>query len=725
MDHSAIVSLVENLLVVLALGVAYDVAGPSITQPSLRQRLLAGAIVGTATIGVMTIPWRFAPGIFFDGRSVVLSLCGLFFGAVPTAVATAMAAVYRAALGGDGVVTGIATVVVAGLVGTLWRAYRPLGKQPAGPLELVVLALVVHVGVLLCFFAMPLPVALDSIRKVGLLFATLFPAVTVLLGMLLEHKGERARAAARLLESEARFRRLAENAADLIYRYRLKPTPGFEYVSPSAHRMTGFTPEDHYANPGLGLELVHPEDRPMLEAMMASGQISSDPLRLRWVRRDGSIMWTEQRNVPVYDEHGALVAIEGVARDVSARVEAERSRASMQSQLQHAQKMEAVGRLAGGVAHDFNNMLSVILAGAELAREELGADHPAATDLDDVLDAARRSAALTRQLLTFSRVDAEEQVRFDVNQAVRDSHKMLARMIGEDIEIVLDLEDDPWSVRMDPAHLDQVLANLAVNARDAIEGHGRVSVKTRNVRLKDVLDATGARHDGDYVELEFADSGVGMDPETLARVFEPFFTTKGPGKGTGLGLSTLYGIVRRCGGLVSVHSEVGQGTRFVLCLPRDARDDEKAQTAGVGTDRGGVERVLIVEDEAGLCRTTTRMLTRLGYSVRACTSPLAAVEIIRDETLDLVLSDLVMPEMSGLHLRDAVSSLSRGPRFLFMSGYAQQVIEERGLDGASLPIVKKPFSSQVLAAAVRTALDRGPDPTDRRARAVADVPATC
>ena len=343
-----------------------------------------------------------------------------------------------------------------------------------------------------------------------------------------------------LAESEARFRRIAEQAPDVIYRLRLVPPDGFEYdyVSPMLETLTGYTPEEFYENPLLSLEMLHPEDRDVLDSL-------ADPATYRVIAKDGSIRWFERRNTIVPGPDGTPAFVEGIARDITQAKE-------LEQQLRQAQKLEAIGQLAGGIAHDFNNMLTAIGGYTELALEQIG-DGPGAHELRHAARAAEQAAALTQQLLAFGRRREPTVVALDVNRVVRSVEPMLRRVIEEHVVLDLELAPELPSVRADDSQLHQVLLNLVVNARDAMPGGGTVLVRTRGL--------------GRHVLLEVVDEGVGMDAATAARALDPFFTTKEAGRGTGLGLAIVQGIVEQLGGSLTLESSPGTGTAARIVLP--------------------------------------------------------------------------------------------------------------------------------------------------------------
>ena len=389
--------------------------------------------------------------------------------------------------------------------------------------------------------------------------------------------------------------------------------------------------------------------------------------------------------------------------------QSERERRTLQDQLNQAQKMEFVGRLAGGVAHDYNNMLGVILGFTEMALAKVEPSDPLHADLLQILKAARRSADLTRQLLAFARKQTIAPRLLDLNATVESMLKMLRRLIGEDIDLAWLPASDLGLVKMDPAQVDQVLANLCVNARDAIAGIGKVTIETHNIAIDRAycashLDAVP----GDYVLLAVSDDGCGMPPETLAKIFEPFYTTKEVGQGTGLGLATVYGIVRQNGGFINVYSEPGKGSVFKIYLPRQPGEREGARQEKLDeVPRGRGELVLLVEDEAAMLRMGQMMLERLDYRVLAANRPSQAIRVAEQHAagIDLLITDVVMPDMRGHELARQLQTMNPKIKVMYMSGYTANAIAHRGELEPGMHFLQKPFSMMDLAAQVRSVLD--------------------
>lgn len=383
-------------------------------------------------------------------------------------------------------------------------------------------------------------------------------------------------------------------------------------------------------------------------------------------------------------------------------------REDLEKQLLQAQKMEAVGRLAGGVAHDFNNLLTVILGHNEMLGEQLQEQPDELESIAEIRHAAERASSLTQQLLAFSRQQVAMVRTVDLNHAVRHTEKMLRRLIGEDIELALDLKAESPFVTTDPSHIDQILLNLAVNARDAMPDGGALTIETATVELDaDYAASHAGVTAGTHVMLAVADTGMGMSETTKARIFEPFFTTKEQGKGTGLGLSIVYGIVKQSGGEILVYSEIGQGTVFKILFPTSGAASEPALRATSHTPaRPGGQTILLVEDDAQVRNLAKAMLQQKGYRVLACASASDAQALIagNQADVDLLITDIVMPKMRGTELAARVEKMAPQIRVLYMSGYTEGGVVNRGLLRADMPFLPKPFTSAALCAKVEEAL---------------------
>ncbi len=516
----------------------------------------------------------------------------------------------------------------------------------------------------------------------------------------------RKRAEDALRQSEASFRSLAENAFEGIV---IIAVDGRQiYANGRAAEILGCTTEQLV---GTTLQdWVVPEECPLAHQRvadrLAGAQVpAQNEMHVR--RKDGTVLLIEAlaSRLNWHGQNCDLVFF----RDITERRKADAARALMEAQLQQSRKLEAIGQLAGGVAHDFNNKLQVIMGCAELIAKGMPESHPLWVDLEDIRQAAKQSADMTRQLLAFSRRQAIAPKALDMNVAISGSLKMLGRLIGENITLTFLPQPDLGQVFMDPTQLDQILANLSVNARDAIAGTGQITIRATNATLSedDCRDRPDFVAPGDYAVLTFQDDGAGMSPEVQARIFEPFFTTKPLGQGTGLGLATVYGIVKQNHGAITLDSAPGKGTAFTMYLPRLADPGPAAEAAVVEAMPTGTETVLLVEDEEPVLNFARRVLTGRGYTVLAAATPTAALALGAQHPtpIHLLLTDVVMPEMNGRELARRMREPLPGIRVLFMSGYSTDVMKVHGPLPPEVRLLQKPFSVAVLAQAVRAALD--------------------
>jgi PAS domain S-box-containing protein len=450
------------------------------------------------------------------------------------------------------------------------------------------------------------------------------------------------------------------------------------------------------------IDLLAEDDRAAFRAALAAG-LENRPFELEGRLRgaDGVLIAYQWTGAPLTDEHGHASGLTGVGRDVTERKRAEDILRQRESEMRQLQKIEAIGRLAGGVAHDFNNVLTVVIGRCQLMLSRYQPDDPAYQDLDQIESTAQRAAGLTRQLLAFSRNQASARQPLDLNATVTSVSDMLARLIGENIELTLELDPTLDLVMADPGQIEQVIVNFAVNARDAMPSGGRLTIATRNVMLNAAfVDAHPAASAGPHVLFEVRDSGAGMDVATLQRAFEPFFTTKAPGKGCGLGLSTVYGIVKQHEGYTAVESEPGHGATFRVYLPRiEAPVEAPRGDNGRGPLPGGEETILLVEDEEAVRGLVREILSRLGYRVLVASDGIEALTLSQrfPETIHLLLTDVIMPGMDGRELAERMMVARPDTRILFMSGYAEPPIPDDVL-------LQKPVTPDALARKVAEVL---------------------
>ncbi|MFP4434505.1 MAG: PAS domain S-box protein [Phycisphaerae bacterium] len=516
---------------------------------------------------------------------------------------------------------------------------------------------------------------------------------------------ERKEAEEALTESERRFQRMLGVVPDMISIH----SPEMDILYSNWHGFAAVPEDNRLVNTKCyktyrGLDGLCPGCRAVTVLE------SREPIHEEAELPDGT--WVDLRVIPLLDKDNNVEMFMEWVRDITEQKQAEKERQRLGAQLTQSQKMESVGRLAGGVAHDFNNMLSVILGHSQMMLAHVPYNSPLRGDLDQIQKAAERSANLTRQLLAFARKQTVAPKVLDLNETIASMLRMLERLIGEDVDLLWKPGGRLAPVRIDPGQVDQMLANLTVNARDAI-GHanGKITIETANICFDDAYCAAHAGFlPGDYVMLAVSDDGCGMDEETRANIFEPFFTTKGVGEGTGLGLATVYGIVKQNGGFANVYSEPGNGTTFRIYLPAiEAGSSYKTKASrSDAAPMGGHETILVVEDEAAILSLARAMLERLGYTVLTASVPGEALRVMReyDCKMHLLITDVVMPEMNGRTLSEELQSLCPDLKTLFMSGYTANVIAHHSVLDEGVDFIQKPFSPNELCRKVREVLDK-------------------
>jgi two-component system cell cycle sensor histidine kinase/response regulator CckA len=512
--------------------------------------------------------------------------------------------------------------------------------------------------------------------------------------------GIKGKQAERILhESEERFRQLAENINEVFW--LTDPTrKEFLYVSPAYESIWGRTCKSLFERPDSFFDAIHPDDRSrVLDTFRAANGVSYE-LEYRIVRPDGAVRWIRDRAFPVCDSAGGTMRIAGVAEEVT-------EKRQLEMQLRQSQKMQAIGRLAGGVVHDFNNLLSVIFGHSALLATASPSQERLRDSLAEINRAAERAAGLTRQLLTFSRQQVVESRILNLETVLAESQNLLRRLIGEDIRLKMLFLPCLSRVRVDAGQIGQVLMNLALNARDAMPKGGQLTIETSEMDFDSIFaDAQPEMRPGRYVMLSVSDTGCGMTPEVQARVFEAFFSTKNDS--TGLGLSVVEGIVKQSGGYVTVTSQPGKGTTFRIYFPAVAGAIEKSPQKPPSNPVRGSETILLVEDEDPVREVTALLLESLGYQVLHVCSAEEALDLVEANTakIDLLLTDVVMTGMGGRELAEALCTRSPGLKVLFQSGYTDDMVLRYGILHSEVAFLQKPFTIDTLAKRIREILDR-------------------
>jgi two-component system cell cycle sensor histidine kinase/response regulator CckA len=497
-----------------------------------------------------------------------------------------------------------------------------------------------------------------------------------------------------LVAQEELFTLIGENAADMIAVVNVQGER--LYNSPSYEKLLGYTPAD--LEKTSAYEQIHPDDKPAVKAAAEEAKKTGIGRRVEYRIRHKSGEWRvlESTASAVRNAQGAVEKLIIVNRDIT-------ERRQLEQQLLLSQRLEAVGKLSGGIAHDFNNILGVIIGYSEALQETIGVDDPMREAVDEIEKAGQRAAALTQQLLAFSRKQVLEPKILDLNSIVADVEKMLCRLIGADVDLEIIPDPTIGKVKADRGQIEQVILNLAVNARDAMLQGGRLKIKTCNADL-DANDTRRKRYvvPGHYVMLEVSDTGMGMSAEVQSHIFEPFYTTKEQGKGTGLGLATVYGVIKQSGGYIWLESEIGKGSTFQVYLPRAEGVEEETARIEPSFKSHGPGTILVAEDEPSLRRLTCNTLKESGYRVLEAEDGARAIEIAAqfDKDIDLLLTDVVMRGMNGRELAEQMTSAHPGMKVLYMSGYTDGAVATHGVLESGIVILRKPFSRKQLQQSV-------------------------
>jgi len=513
---------------------------------------------------------------------------------------------------------------------------------------------------------------------------------------------DRIRGEEALRASELKYRIVAENTYS--WEFWRSPEGAFRFLSSSCRRVTGHESAEFLKDPGLKRRIIHPDDLPSYEAHQENVEMRREAgsLEFRILHADGTYRWIAHDCQPVFADDGAYLGVRGSNRDVTGQKQ-------LEEQLRQSQKMEAIGQLAGGVAHDFNNILTGIMGYAQILQTRMEKDSPLRGFVDQILGASERASNLTQSLLLFSRRQEAKLQPVNLNALIRNMEKFLKRIIGEDIELKTSLSEETITLHADSGMIEQVIMNLIVNARDAIRAGGVLSIETDLIDIdEEFVRLHGYGAPGRYALMSVTDTGIGMDGKTRERLFEPFFTTKEAGKGTGLGLSIVYGIVKRHNGYINVYSEPGQGATFRLFFPCAEAGIEQASPKTPVDPPRGVEAILVVDDDPVTRQLLELYLTSLGYQVILAEDGQDAVDKLRSRAdgISLVIMDTIMPRKSGKEAAREMRRFREDVRILFMSGYPPDTVRDRGLLEEGATVMMKPLKLLHLAQTAREAIDR-------------------
>ncbi len=698
MSDSVFLLLINNAALLMTLGYAYSLISVyEEGRTSTFLRMFMGLVVGAIGLSIMLLSYEPEAGIKFDSRSILLAGSGLYLGVVPTVIAMTLTGIFAWLQGGPGAPTGTAIILASGLIGMVWRGFLTKRLADLSWTELYLFGLVVHATILNMFYLMPADEAIDVLMKTWIPVIAVYPLITMFFCRMLALRLQRERDARLVRESESRHRSLFENNHTIIL--LLDPQDGqIVEANNAAAVFYGQTREEL-------------RKRRMVELMPSADGSSGDAPKLILPARAGEPVTTRHlahgqvRDVEIYSDQ---ITLDGrhlqyaLVHDIT-------DQKRLEDQLQQAQKMEAVGWLAGGVAHDYNNKLQAVLGFAEMAEKEAIGRPRLRGYLGEIRKAARHSAQLTLQLMAFARKQTLLPEVLNLNNTIAHMLKMIKNMVGEDIEVEWRPGNELWNVMTDASQIDRVLVNLALNARDAMPDVGKITLATANIKVD---DHTAGRYpdvaSGEYVMISIADTGAGMTQEQLRHIFEPFYTTKEVGRGTGLGLASVYGVIKQNKGFIDVQSKPGQGTTFLIYLPRTLEQlpDNKFDRP-VAKTVSGKETILLCEDEKLVLELIKETLRDAGYKVLAAGDPQDAIKLAEefDEPIDILVTDVVMPGMNGRALFDTLSASRPGMKVLYMSGYTANANISRGVLDSDINYMQKPFSIGTISAKVREVLD--------------------
>ena len=706
-------ALLNNLTLLVSLGVLYSVILRKFPRNRTLSGVLSGVLFGAIALFAMFSPLRMDEGPIYDGRSIILSLAGLFGGPLAGLIAAPIAAAGRLWIGGVGRWVGVGVIVEATLLGIAWHYLTLRRPQFMRWPYLWAFGLVVHLGMLVIQLGMPADIRWLVVRQIAAPVLLLYPPVFMLIAWIFQQQRDAATVSTQLAEHERLLQDILNAMPNPVYykaadgRYLACNQAFAYYAGQRLEDMIGRT-MDGLLPPPVAAAIAE-KDRELFE----NPGVQHFDVRIPCA--DGVTREVAFDRATLRHPDGSVAGIVSCASDLTPH-------RKLEDQLRQAAKLEAVGRLAGGVAHDFNNMLSVILGQTEELLDSIGERDGHREELEEIRKAAQRSTELTGQLLSFARRQTVNPQPIELGAQIRDSLRMLRRLIPESVHIDEHAPEAPQVVLVDPAQFDQALTNLVLNARDAIDMSGRITISLEDALLVEPCPGVPASVPaGDWIRVRVEDTGAGIPPELVEKVFEPFYTTKELGKGTGLGLAMVYGIVSQGHGHVQVRSQPGQGTTFDLYFPRHAGPFMARNAAPVRHATSELRRalaesvaapghaILVVEDEPSNLRLIERLLKRAGYQVYSAESPGRAIELFaaHGDEIVLLLTDVIMPEMNGLELVLALRERKPALECVFMSGYTADILSSQGIDESQTRFLAKPFSRDDLLRVVHEASGPG------------------
>lgn len=709
-----VIDLIYNLALLVALSIVSGFIGQRWKQ-GWCGALLQGGVFGSVAVIGMLRPLVLAPGLIFDGRSVMISLCGLFFGPVAVAVAGGMAMVVRIFQGGIGAPMGVLVILSSACLGWIfhvrWRAQRPdlFTRQLLG------FGFLVHLVMVLLIFTLPGTMVAITMKRIGPPVILLYPLATVLVGKILSDHLSKDRFLEGLRESEEKYRELVENANSIILRWDRNGRVLF--LNEYGQNFFGYSQEEIIGKSVIGT-IVPETEKEGRDLVKLMDDIFADPVTYQAnvnenVRKNGSRAWIAWTNRPIYDGNGEVCGMFSVGSDITARKQAEEDKRRLEEQLQRAEKMEALGSLAGGVAHDLNNVLGVVVGYAELLLGELEASSPLRRSIENIMGGGQKAAAIVQDLLTLARRGVPGRTVLNLNKVIA------ANLNAPEFEnlfsshpavrIRTDLVPDLLNIAGSVVHLGKTLYNLVSNAVEAMPEGGRLTIKTANQYLDKPIQGYDEIREGDYAVLSVSDTGEGIDAADLKRIFEPFYTKKVMGRsGTGLGLAVVWGTVKDHKGYINVQSEAGQGSTFTLYFPV-TREELSAEAVSISISEymGKGESILIVDDVEAQRNLAATMLRKLNYKVENVSSGEAALAYLETHQVDLVVLDMIMdPGMDGLDTYRGIVQIRPKQKAVIVSGFSESERVSAAQALGAGPYVRKPYVLEKLGMAVRKELER-------------------
>lgn len=695
------ISILFNLSLLIAISIISGFIERRCRRHTLQGKVAQGLLFGgTAVIG-MLYPFVLTEGVFFDGRTIVISTCTLFFGPITGAIASLPPIALRLQLGGAGAITGVSTIVSAYLIGYIfYRIKNKSSSNWASTWNLLKFGFLVHLAMLILMALLPSKLAKETYATLTVTILVVYPLFTVLLGKILSDHETIERYIDNLQKSEQFFRQLfhKHTAIKLLVDVNTRQIidanySAIQFYGISREQITQMRYDDLLESKGVDItELLAQNKHEAIHRL-----------------NDGTTRHVSVLTALV--DLGKESFYHLIISDITARIKAQQDKERLQKQLAQAQKLESIGLLAGGIAHDFNNIITTIVGFAHMIKLKLPEGDPLAEYANQIIQAGQKGAGLTEQILAFSKKQPLKSTILDINEHIRQLQKMLRHILRENIELKLQLHNKPLNILADSTYIDQIIINLAVNARDAMPQGGHLTIKTEHVVVSDVFaDIPDFLPRGEYALIAVSDTGVGMDEETAERIFEPFFTTK-EGSGTGLGLSVVYGIVKKHDGHISVNSKLNKGTTFRIYLPLSA----DANTAKVSEDSsenhtmllGLSERILLAEDSEPLRRLITTILNEHGYIVTQAQDGLEAVNKFAsaDKKFDLVIMDAIMPKLNGIDAVHKIKAFDKDAKIILMTGYGRDFDDIALSNQLGISFLHKPLTPHSLLVSVRNTLD--------------------